>query len=96
MCERALEGRAQVTIYEIQSKRKKKTLPEPEMDNLSIQCNEFLSCAFSPTQEKQPLVTLSGEGDWCAILWQWDQLKILAKVQLGKMGDPATIEPSTF
>lgn len=32
-CERA-EPRAQVTIYEIHSKKKRKTLPEPEMENL--------------------------------------------------------------
>ena len=53
------------------------------MDNLPIQCKEFLSCAFHPVLEKQYLVTLSGEGDWCAILWQWDQLKMLAKVDFG-------------
>ena len=71
-CEKSNEGRAQVTIYEIANRKKRKTLPEPEMDNLNIECKEFLSCAFSPTLEKQHLVTLSGEGDWCAILWQWD------------------------
>ena len=32
-CERA-EPRAQVCIYEIQAKKKRKTLPEPEMENL--------------------------------------------------------------
>ena len=52
------------------------------MDNLSFNCNEFLSCAFAPETEKQHLITLSGEGDWCVIIWQWDQLKILAKVNL--------------
>ena len=49
-CERA-EPRAQVTVYEIVSRKKRKTLPEPEMD-VSIQCKEFLGCAFSPTTEK--------------------------------------------
>lgn len=93
MCEKAKEGRAQVTIVDIASKRKKKTLPEPEMDNLSIECNEFLSCTFSPTLEKEHLVTLSGEGDWCAILWKWDALKILAKVDFSIV-DP--VEPRSF
>ena len=43
---------------------------------------------------EQHLVTLSGEGDWCAIMWQWgDQFKMLAKVDLHVM-DP--VEPLTF
>ena len=95
ICEKAQEGRAQVNIWEIQGKRKKKTLPEPEMENLPIECKEFLSCAFSPTLEKQHLVTLSGEGDWCAILWQWDQLKMLAKVDLNVV-EPNLEELRTF
>ena len=95
ICEKAAEGRAQVTIWEIQGKRKKKTLPEPEMENLPIQCKEFLSCAFSPTLEKQHLVTLSGEDDWCVILWQWDQLKMLAKVDLNIV-EPNLEELKTF
>ena len=41
-------------------------------------------------------MTLSGEGDWCAILWQWDQLKMLAKVDIRVAGDPATVQPSSF
>ena len=91
-CERA-EPRAQVTVYELANRKKRKTLPEPEMENLSIECREFLGCAFSPTTEKQHMVTLSGEGDWCAILWQWDQFKMLAKVDLNVV-DP--VEPETF
>ena len=91
-CERA-EPRAQVTVYELANRKKRKTLPEPEMENLSIECREFLGCAFSPTTEKQHMVTLSGEGDWCAILWQWDQFKMLAKVDLGVV-EP--VEPETF
>ena len=92
-CERA-EPRAQVTIYEIHSKKKRKTLPEPEMENLQIECKEFLSCAFSPTTERQHLITLVGENDWCAILWQWDQFKMLAKIDLNVV-DPH-YEISTF
>ena len=30
--------------------------------------------------EHAHLITLSGEGDWCVILWQWEQMKMLAKV----------------
>lgn len=91
-CERA-EPRAQVTVYDLASRKKRKTLPEPDMENLSIECREFLGCAFSPTTEQQHLVTLSGEPDWCAILWQWDQFKMLAKVDLNIV-DP--VEPLTF
>jgi len=92
-CERHAETRAQVTIYEIANRKKRKTLPEPEMENLTIKCKEFLGCAFSTTTEKQHLVTLSGEGDWCAILWQWDQFKMLAKIDLNVI-DP--VESLTF
>lgn len=39
------------------------------------------------------MVTLSGEGDWCAILWQWDSFKMLAKVDLNVV-DP--LDTSAF
>ena len=81
-CERT-DHRAQVSIYSVMSRKKKRTLPEPGMENFNLVCKEFLSCDFSKTTEEQHLVTLSGEGDWCAILWQWpEQLKMLAKVDL--------------
>ena len=50
-CERA-SPRAQVTVYELANRKKRKTLPEPDMENLQLECNEFLGCAFSPTTEK--------------------------------------------
>ena len=82
-CEKSIDSRAQVTIHDISSGKKRKTIPEPESESLDIECKEFLGCAFSPVLEKTHLVTLSGEGDWCAILWQWDQMKMLAKFDLG-------------
>ena len=82
-----------MTIYDAVSRKKKRTIPELEVENLSIQCREILGCAFSNSQEKQHLVTLCGDGDWCAILWQWDQMKMLAKMDLNIV-DP--IEPMTF
>ena len=91
-CERA-QPHAQVTVYEVLAKKKRKTLPEPDMENLSIECREFLGCAFSPTTEQSHLITLSGEPDWQAILWQWDQFKMLAKIDLNIV-DP--VETSTF
>ena len=50
------------------------------MESFKLQCKEFLNCAFSPVNEHAHLITLSGEGDWCVILWQWEQMKMLAKV----------------
>ena len=91
ICERATP-RAQVTIYEVVSKKKRKTLPEPEMENLSFNCKEFLSCAFTPETEKQHLITLSGEDDWCIIIWQWDQLKMLARMDLNLVNPPTEME----
>ena len=79
-----------MTIYEVSSKKKRKSLPEPEQDNLSFNCKEFLSCAFSPATEKQHLVTLSGEDDWCIIVWQWDQFKMLSRLDLNVV-DPTEI-----
>lgn len=90
ICERATP-RAQVTIFEVISKKKRKTLPEPEIENLSFECQEFLSCAFAPETEKQHLITLSGEPDWCIIVWQWDQLKMLAKCNLNIVGAPTEL-----
>lgn len=43
--------------------------------------------------ESQQLVTVSGEGDWCAILWQWEQMKMLAKIDFSVI-DP--VETRTF
>ena len=81
ICEKA-QPRATVTIYEVTSMKKRKTLPEPEYDHLSFACKEFLSCAFSPATEKQHLVTLCGKEDWCVLVWQWDQFKILSRIDL--------------
>lgn len=85
-CEKSIDAPAQVTIYDISDivhGKKRKTLPELDQETLGIECKEFISCAFSPTFEKAHLVTLSGEGDWCVILWQWEQMKMLAKFDLG-------------
>ena len=61
------------------------------MDNLSFEGKEFLSCAFSPETEKQHLITLSGEPDWCIIVWQWDQLKMLARTPLSFTSPPTEL-----
>ena len=58
-CERATPF-AQVCVYELPSKRRSQVLPDPDMENLNIQCKEFLNCAFSPVNEASHMVTLSG------------------------------------
>ncbi len=68
-------------------------LPDPEVENSVIECKEFLASAFSSNNENQYLVTLSGEGDWCIILWSWDQKKMKAKIDISVI-DP--IEPEIF
>lgn len=42
------------------------------------------------------MVTLSGEGDWEAILWQWDQFKMLARCKLGVMDPLDSISTASF
>ena len=93
-CERA-EPRAQVTVYEIPAKKKRKTLPEPGMETLNaIECKAFLSCAFSSATEDAHLVTLARDNDWYAIVWQWDTNKMLLNIPLNVV-DPH-IDPLTF
>lgn len=47
---------------------------------------EFVSCCFSPKNEKQHLITLTGEPDWLLLFWQWDKNKILGKINIGLTG----------
>jgi len=89
LCERA-QPRSQVTIFDVPTRQRKKTLPEFEMENLPFECKEFLSCAFSPVDEKHNLVTLCGEGDWCVIMWQWDTFKMLSKFDLNVVSPSET------
>ena len=82
MCERGKEGsKAQVTIFD--SLRKKRTIPDPEAEvNHNINAREFLGAAFSPINEKEHLITLSGDPDWEIILWKWDTFKLLGRISL--------------
>ena len=55
---------------------------------------EFLGAAFSPSNEKEHLVTLSGAPDWELILWKWDTFKLLARY---KLNVPAVeLDPLSF
>ena len=83
VCERGRQGEcsAKVTIYD--NLRKKRIIPDldAEVDH-GINAMEFLGAAFSPINEKEHLVTLSGSPDWEVILWKWDTFKLLARIKL--------------
>jgi len=57
-------------------------IPTQEQEDVGFTAREFLSAAFSPKNDRQHLITLCGEPDYCLILWQWDQFKILARINL--------------
>ena len=95
VCERGREGecKAKVTIYD--QLRKKRIIPDldAEVDH-DINAMEFLGAAFSPSSEKEHLVTLSGAPDWELILWKWDTFKLLARY---KLNVPAVeLDPLSF
>ena len=71
-----------MTIFD--NLRKKRVIPDPgvEIPGLTINAREFVSAAFSPKNEKEHLITLSGEPDWQLILWNWDKFKVLAKIDI--------------
>jgi hypothetical protein len=80
ICERG-ETRAQVTIYNLQTRKRQKVIPEIDQE-VDYKTKEFLGVAFCPKDEKRHIVTLCGEPDWCIILWQHDIFKMLAKINL--------------
>jgi len=82
ICEKG-ERRAICTIYDITARKRRKTLPENELDNNDYKSKIFLSAAFSPKNDKQHLMTLCGEPDWTVLMWQWDLMKVLFKVSVG-------------
>ena len=68
VCEKA-RPHATLTIYDLENQRKCTSLPELDLEEMTIVCKEFLACAFSPLGESQHIVTLCGEGDWSLVLW---------------------------
>ena len=61
-------------------------MPDTEQDCNDYQSREFVSCAFSPKNEKQHVITLTGEPDWLLLFWQWDKNKIIASINIGLTG----------
>ena len=88
------------TIYDIHSQKKKKVLPDPDIDCEDYTAQEFLSCCFAPKNESQLIVTLTGPPDWTVILWDWEKLKIKTKVNIGIQTIPGSLKeeevPNTY
>ena len=86
ICERGIE-RAQCMIYEIMAHKLRKVIPEVDQE-VDYKCKEFLDVAFDPKSERNRLMTLCGEPDWCLLLWRWDDFKVMARVDLS-LFDPS-------
>jgi len=89
VCEKT--DHAMCTIYDIHSQKKKKTLPDQDINCNDYESKEFLSCAFSWKNENQFIITLTGEPDWTLLLWDWDKLKVITKISIGITGVPFSI-----
>jgi hypothetical protein len=92
VCEKS--SLAMCTIYDIHSQKKVKVLPDQDLKCTDFEAKEFLSVCFNPMSSKaegKQLITLTGEPDWLLILWNWDTLKILAKINIGISGVPFSI-----
>lgn len=63
--------KATVTIYDLNTLRKKKVLSSTE-----VQSNEFVSLAFSP--DSKYLVSQGGRPDWTLLYWTWEKAKVMA------------------
>lgn len=79
ICERA--EKAQCFIFDTTTQRRRKCLVANECES-----QEYISVAFSPANEKNFLITLSGEPDYMLIFWQWDKIKVLASIKIGVYG----------
>jgi hypothetical protein len=81
-CEKGVD-KAFLTVYSFNEAKKVKELPPNPYEDYGYSCKEFLSACFSSKQETQHLITLCGEPDWCLLLWNWDNGKVLTKVNVG-------------
>ena len=72
--------KATITIYDLNSLRKRKILSSPD-----IQSIEFVSLAFSP--DSKYLVAQGGKPDWTLLYWTWEKSKVMASI---KTSNPQT------
>lgn len=89
ICEKG--EKAQCSIFDTQTSRRRKTLTASDLES-----TEFISVAFSPSNEKSHLITLSGEPDYTLMFWKWDKLKVQASITVTVGGIDSEKLCSTF
>ena len=72
-------------LYDTESKKKKRTLPDMIEHSKQYHSNEFHRAAFNPRDENI-LVTITGQPDWKILLWNWERSKLLAITEIGLSG----------
>ena len=77
-------AKAQCSIFDTATSRRRKTLTANDLNS-----TDFISVAFSPSNEKEHLITLSGEPDWTLMFWNWNKLKMIASISVSVIG-PST------
>ena len=85
VAEKGRGDKAIVTIYDLSSLRKKKTLSYSEA---SIQ--EYTSLAFSP--DSKYLITQGGQPEWILVYWGWEKSKLMASFKTVPHKDNSTVE----
>ena len=94
VCEKGEKGgQATCTIFDFTTQRKKKALPEHDCKDYTAR--KFVAVDFSKN-EKSFLITLTGKPDWMLLFWQWDKIKITAKINIGIQGVCKTPFQATF
>jgi len=83
-------------MYDINSRKKKGQIPDTKIESSNYQCKTFLSAQFDPKSERNKILTLHSEPDWCITLWRWDEVKVILKIDLGITGDNLLYHSSTF
>jgi WD40 repeat protein len=91
IAERSPEN-AQVTVYDLVTTKKRKTLTYPEID-----AQEFVSIAFS--SENKFLITQgglspSGKHDWTLVYWSWEKARVMASQKVSNPSENSIHEVS--
>lgn len=80
MAERGLE-RAVITVYDVRTLKKRKTLSTPDCHS-----REYVSMCFS--SDNKNLLSMGGSPDWCLINWLWGKSKPLQTTRVDTKGNP--------
>ena len=73
------QEKAVITIFDLQSMRKRKTLSSPDLGS-----NDCVSLAFSP--DSKYLVCQGGSPGWTLVYWHWEKAKIMASAKITTPG----------